>query len=280
MFAVAMFAATHFCPSAAGAGYVNYFGEEGTEWTVKHCDPFLPGIPYKEYTVHMWLEGEAEMMGRDALKLWSSTEGSEVVTLVTHVAVEGGKVFFLQQDGIGWFLAYDFDLVPGESAVIYGTSIGMGTEDDRLKPVNVMCMAEGEVDHAPDLEMMDIAFVYDDVPAETVNERWIRGIGSVCGVLQNDFCQYVGIGGALLTEVRSHGETVYRNDDWAWVARVPAMPAVRVGKGSIEVDSGSCPEVYSICGERMAGTAGNFPDLPAGVYVVVAGGTPKKVMVP
>lgn len=184
----------------------------GTKW-YQSFFPAPDGEPKPEETyIEYYLDGETEMLGHKCLKLWrlDSPEASERV-FVTYVRAEGEKVFFLYgEKATDWDLMYDFGLQVGESCTVtYPNS--QWDDTNSAHPYKIKCTEiRPSVDY-PGME--EILFVYDNgndsIEKTYPDAIWIKGVGSIGGLLTNVFLD--GAPGGNLLKASNASDIICEN---------------------------------------------------------------------
>ena len=138
-----------------------------------------------------------------------------------EIYAEGQKIFYATQDdseaNAVYHMIYDFSLMPGEkirlTRIDYDPFISSG-ERTQLQDVEVECISVEPLENAPDFIAMNL-MAYHITGPNTDNREpigptiWIKGIGSLAGLLNN--CPSPKTAGAKLCRVSSGDSVVFVN---------------------------------------------------------------------
>lgn len=273
---------------------------EGTCWNtgwagiVQKPDGSLETSRSEQY---MLLEGEEEVNGYKAMKLWKvSGENPEDKQFFTFIRTEGEKVYFLEDKSRDdWGLLYDFEPLYGQPCT-YSTLDWRGHREETLPMVYIGSLSGYHSYNEQGLETMRFLFSLDFDPeaeygpeyGETIglyHMEWVKGVGSVYGLF--DFFFTVGFT-STLSKVWNGDKVFYDITRPTEIATTESgKPVITViGKtGSITgVPEGATVEAYSADGRAVARVYGScdrtsvaFPG--AGVYVIRIDGRSYKVLV-
>lgn len=246
-----LFCAISLLLGVANVSATDYF-EEGTVWEVAY-DGQTSHIP-EEFVYEFYLEGDTVIGGLSCLKMWrqslSDNSGKELVTCIYK---EGEKIYLFPHKGSEEkALLYDFSLQPNQStsvAFLYDeweqneSKYNYEVECNQLSTISI-----GKLK----LEAMDITEYPEGIESKIGSQsRWIKGIGSTRGVLDNVGASLDGYG-AELKRVTHKGNTVI---EYGMVS------GIKVEKVSGKAEMSA--KKYRLDGTRLTGN-GNAK----GIYVV------------
>lgn len=216
----------------------NYFGVNDTLWKLECYSDAEPNLnpTYGGYK----LNGEIEIAGKKALKLWNTAEDGSTTSMIGYIAAEGEKVYYLMPDSDEWKMLYDFGLQPGETTTIYGGNPLIFHECKTDREYEVQCIGIGRwytTHHRTmNVRLRPISDDADDTAVRFKNDIWLCGIGNSSDPMGIDGIFWIG-GGSSVKEVTSEGKIVYQR------------PSDNNGTGS----------TISIPDNTTAGTTANAP---------------------
>lgn len=192
---------------AATAHAENYFGVEGTRWTVRTAS-FITDEPVISYRVYS-LEGKATVSGHECLKYLRDGK------LAYYVFTEGDKVYCIRpnkEDEI--LLIYDFGMEVGDVATFDIASAKSGDNYDpftnqRCEEITLLTSC------GHTYELMRMSDLGSTMQEEWEQGLWLKGIGGITLFLA-DFANwgYDSIGlNSYLTTVEVNGEIIYDAND-------------------------------------------------------------------
>lgn len=271
---------------------------EGLAWT-NHtwCDFTGEDLGYNT----VWFEFD-HYEGNDAIFQVYDTPGKEpLITEETmnygQICQIGEKVYFKKyikfSDGAPeeWRLMYDFALQPGESAIVY--AVEPGYNNPTRSPEQVTCLSLSSTSF-PNWESMNILNLdlnrteVEDWELEWLSGTWVKGLGSVKGVLDN--IHFGWISGY------THNTTIKENGEFL-ISFGPTEPAMVGATNDYRIkfelqgrsltvysENGHPVTVNAIDGNQVTRTEAGEPQLQvvlkhAGVYMVSTNGKTKKIIV-
>ena len=275
----------------------SYF-KEGTSWKTETSSIMAPGFELR-FTIIDYIEGTEMVDGYEALKMYQYSDGigldgpvHEDVTLKGYVRTDGDKVYFKNTEtepGV-WYLMYDFGLKVGEGCYVYSTDNSEYTNKPDMTYIKCVGTAK---EPGSDLESLLIEeYESEDDTYKDKDEvyhaegRWIKGLSSNLGVMNNNLFGLVG-GGSDLTEATYEGNVIYKKPETAVSGvrengvsvsvsqrTVTMSSGGGVGKAQILTSDGRQIGLYNLSASPMRLT------LPgSGVYVVKACGAVRKIVV-
>ena len=239
--------------------FVNYFGREGSEWTIG-----TSGVSLEETDTSY----EVMTLGAPTVKnykaawpvMYVKTDGQTEQTGY-YVSARMGEVYLAGPD-LKWRLIYDFDMQPGDQTIIYG-NIDISKQEWIPFEFYAECVTVGAMSDNPDLQEMKVRLnPTGNESGIEVEQRWIRSVGSYDGMLENDFPQVVGVS-SVLESLTYDDKEIYRKP-------VPAGVTLTTSDSAVDC-------VYDLYGRRVSGSTDT---LRKGIYVVVTDGIARKVMMP
>jgi hypothetical protein len=259
--------------SAAVCRADNYF-VDGMKWECVVSGDAYP-YPYPELDFvyeTVYLEGTEIVNGVESLKMWMIRDHDEsTAEVISHIYTDGDKVFFLEPYTGEWRLMYDFGMKEGSVNEITAYRTPSNTVHSSI----LKCASVYNSDEYGGLEVLSLdEYEYEGAEYHE-NGKWLNGIGSVNGVLMNSEFNYDGIGGRLLKAILPNNEVIYEYTAGVETNEILQPLNISGGNGEILV-GGDYPDlaVYDTTGRRYAGTR-----VPAGLYIVTAGGRTAKVLV-
>lgn len=257
----------------------NYF-TSGTIWdeVVFPNPPGRPDIRHKA-----WLQ-ESEDPLQDALALYRQHDYEAHASLAGYIRTEGEKVYFSRPDTPAgeWYLMYDFGLELGESVEVY--DMGLHLTDGEVGKHTLVytsdCPEEWEVkDHAGDAEVMVMQSPESIGEEHPTYGYWVKGVGSLMGVLYNYHFLLDGFGGILLS-VTNNGKAVF-GASGASVEEAARMTGkwLKTSGMHISVESDDNFTVYNTQGQQIGKAKGTEGlTIPShGIYIVCCNGNVCKV---
>lgn len=187
------------------------FFEEGTVWEVGYDSQTTHTV--NEILYKYYLEGDTVIGGLPCLKMWgqniSANTGRELVTCIYK---EGEKIYFFpHKNSEEKALLYDFSLQPNQSTTVVLPSEKWENKDSQLQ-FEMKCNSLSSVSLGTQAyEVIEITEITEspewDGYKSSGQTRWIKGIGSVFGVLENAGVTLDG-GSSQLKRVTHKGLTV------------------------------------------------------------------------
>lgn len=230
----------------SGGEYTNYI-RPGTSWEVRISVPAYPPRPSYTY-IETYTVNDTVIDNRNCLTVKSENDGIECAQLY----VNEDKVWILSNDLSEWQLLYDFGLQSGKDCIVSVKGYDILT--------NIIYKTEGYFSKYPDIRYLDVYEQYTEIPLDDNQViRWIPGIGSEKGLLQNAGIDLVGDYGSKLLKVEYGGATIYEDNN---------TESNIVDNVSLESLQDSA--VYDIIGRKMAHPEGR------GIFIINDG---KKVMI-
>lgn len=189
---------------------------EGTRWELAYLDD-IPEVDadgkfhFKTILMREWIEGTEQINGQTYMKVWTATDKDDYQSKeLTYIRTEGEKVYMLNHENTeDERLIFDFSLTENQEKDV---TFVLGSTIADWGQCSVQCLSEGEdtydantyktlqVNLLVNGELMDPMFM---TPA-----KWIKGIGSSAGILDNFFSPEIG--GFRLSEVYHNDELVYK----------------------------------------------------------------------
>lgn len=259
-------------------GFGQWF-QAGTTW-IQENYPCMPSEPVTQSSC--WL-GANEENPDQPLVYYSSVGDSPLAKIKT----EGEKVYFslIGNDKDEWNLLYDFGLKAGEECTVYSVPI----YNNPMRAYKYYCEevveSNPEFGGWPTLKLCSMSLTDGEIDYFFPG-FWIKGLGSVSGLLENYLIGMDGIGAKLL-EVSRDGEIIYKD--------TPASVDTNFELNGIDVkvegrqiivtsDNSSSVEVFATDGKKIAETELNGKQASLiiaspGVYVVKVGKQSSKVLI-
>lgn len=186
---------------AATAHAENYFGVEGTRWTVE-TSSFITEEPMISYRVYS-LEGKATVSGHECLKYLRDGK------LAYYVFTEGDKVYCIRPDKEDEILLiYDFGMEVGDVAT-FDIPSAWSYNTQRCEEITLLTSCGHTYEQ---MRMCDLGSSMQD---EWGQGLWLKGIGGIT-LFFGDFANwdYDAIGvSSYLTTVEVNGEIIYDAND-------------------------------------------------------------------
>lgn len=186
---------------------------DGMKWDMLYTGSHIPVHVYTDVSVY--LEGDTIIDGISAYKMYEEMNHVESSReLVTAVYEKDNKVWFRYFPDGKWYLMYDFNLKPGEGCIIYNVSHGM-SKDRPPYSSYIKCVQTEDADSYyghPTLHLEEYNLLisdYTDLEYLIAKGTWLKGIGSISGVLENNRYDAVGVYSELV-EASINGEILYR----------------------------------------------------------------------
>jgi hypothetical protein len=209
----------------ADAGYPKNF-EQGQRWVLSSSGTHSP-MPFETQMVQ-FIDGTAEVGGRESMQLWESAPGRENErTLKAYLYTEGEKVYVYHEAEskttndesgaddsagedsaeypAGWYLLYDFGMQPGDEATVVTYDM------PGFQQVKVRCVSDGVSEPFSSIPMLEMQMQPMEEPDKLLgwsdSYPWILGMGSTSGPLYPVYTQWAG-GGICVVEY-SCGDDVF-----------------------------------------------------------------------
>lgn len=166
---------------------------------------------FETIIIKSWIDGTEEIGGTAYMKVWTSTSRYNYDNAwIKYIRTDGERVYLLTQEGetAGEHLLYDFSLQPGDEIEIDPIFSG---EIMQNTPSSVRCMnTNEETSENSTYKTCKLGVYIDGKSAEPILNpiKWIRGIGSETGLLDN--IQSPESGGSRLMNVYHNGELIYK----------------------------------------------------------------------
>lgn len=162
--------------------------------------------------IRTWIEGSESINGTEYLNIFTATEKNEYQNPTKrHIRTEGNKVFFLNEENpedIKEVLMFDFDIEigtePQTSAVFCGNMMTEMSSSLKCLEIN----QESSEGNTLETFLMELSLDGHSEGPWVQPIRWIKGIGSEAGPLDN----VIGpdMGGSRLITVSHNGNLVYK----------------------------------------------------------------------
>lgn len=265
---------------------------DGTVWNVKRA--YAGGVPEEKTTQDIEyrlskIESETET-GVFNLNQDQTIDGEESV-VVCRIKEDDNRVYFQQDFSDEWKMLYDFNLELDGKTCVYMPTFDIWTSVEGRECVYVKCVGDGIIETIG----REWPILYIDEYSDPDYKRfmgsgiWIKGIGSINGLIENCRFNYIMGMGSVLAEVICNEEVVYRYP--YTLANIDAISIKEVSIScngrTISISGGSKNaemSVFNIDGSKVAqaksSEEGCFISVDGpGVYIVKAGDIVRKVMV-
>ncbi len=238
---------------------------EGAQWWSKEYGAPMPNTPLWERVVT--LTGDTVIGEHDCMKMWiqeldlptrspSSIDGQTLATIIrVEKQANGDRIWFLPNEGATeWLLMYDFSLLPGESCTVWMVPGDFSTAGGSPYSKKMICREITTDEQGLQVMTMAEEETYVD-PESWRSVQWIRGGGSLMGVLRNSTFSLDGSSsGQLITLTLPDGEVVYRNDALAEVQQVESTlpePTRICTLQGVPVSAPTSGEIYIVNGKKV-----------------------------
>lgn len=190
-------------------GYTDYICE-GTVWNSAIMVP-IDFMQAELRYVKEWIEGTVEINGVSYMKAWrtnSRTNFEEPEIFL--IRKEGSKVYYYDEKTSSDYVLYDFDATKGEYMSITPIITGQIVEWDNVTCQCLDIFTESYANN--DFKIIEVEFLASGKPILPGQEtlRWIEGMGSYAGLVNNMFGP--NLGGDYLLDVTHNGEIVFKGD--------------------------------------------------------------------
>lgn len=268
------------------AGAQTWFND-GMIWQTRVSGTHNP-VPQVSVVEEM-LDGEVEIDGVKAFRLYRISDGADVQTvLANYIRTDGDRVYFrsAQADNAEWYLMYDFGLEPGEGVYVYSPQM----VDYENGPDRTYLTCSGVVENDPEFSgwtTMRLLEFRDESRSDNLGEGvWLKGLASVQGLTYNHRFEVDGISSCLLLQAGPQDSPVYVAEH-SEVDVVPSAGWSAWGeRGAIRISSAEALEV-EVFGDNGLLVVRRTVEGPAsvavpagGVYMVRAGSQTLRVLVP
>lgn len=268
------------CLSLSFIGIAQNYFVDGTIWESEVWDTQYPKI--HSVTERVWL---SESTSHEFLEMYCQyDESSDDSQFVAFVKTAEDKVYFKlnSDESSEWFLFYNFNLKEGEGCYVYSPNYSI-----EKTPFQSYLKCTGLTETSKGTEML--LQQYEDETCQGVHYDgvWLKGIGSLSGVLNNNRFGMIG-SGSKLANVVSGDKTIYSARQSAGISSNPDVPLIEVrvignnlyveseqiGKGYLYTQSGICIDKLELKNVPYAIEA-----LNPGVYILSAEGVYKKIII-
>lgn len=188
---------------------------EGTLWVTSYLDfgETLSFDDLKIFTSKKWIEGSEEINGRTYMKVWSASEKHDFMTEgPNYIRTEGERVYMLKPQNHEEKLLFDFSLSPGDFVdidIVYGGAMSEYGDIYSMECVDkIIEENSGNMFHVISFNAHKNGELLD--PSFFGKIKWIKGIGSNAGLLDNFISPEEG--GFTLTSVYHDGKLIYASD--------------------------------------------------------------------
>lgn len=237
-----------FCFCNNALAYTDYF-RQGTEWTTTY--EYIPmGPDNVEYSYRYHKIDGTVTLGTDDWMLLLQKIDNEEYKDYGALRVENGKVYFITAEEltaakaggeIAPSLLYDFSLEIGQTVNVVAETCSSDVE-------LVVKKLSSIVNGTSSFETMVVLPVSSN--SETFTDEWIKGIGSLAGLLVNVSDYRPSDSGSYLSEVKADGTVVYSL----------ASGSASIGMNPADVDSADSA-VYDLSGKPLRDSK------PKGLYI-------------
>ena len=257
-----------------------YF-KDGMKWVVQYVGDDRPEEIFTQNIIS--LEGDTILNGVKSTKMYVYTGNTDSTRkLISVIHEEGDKVWFRDFSTNYWYLMYDFGLKEGEGCEVYSitrksNSIPYGSylkcvrtqESSEHNGITLMSLEE--------YETKECDFLYG-------KGEWIKGIGNIKGVLENNGLEFDGEDSKLL-EASLDGNVIYEigqsgiNDAISSPLRVvfheygiSISNIAEPGKLKVHTDNGILAGSYDVTGDGV-----DIPLSQRGIYIISIGNYSAKI---
>lgn len=263
-------------------GHCETFFKDGTKWEVSYTSTSTEHINPSISTFS--LEGATTVDGVRALQLFETSDNSTSTgTLISYIREEQGKVWFWHDYTKQWLLLYDFNLKEGESSQVYrffDMKYQYNPSAYKFKCVKTETINGFEYMHLEQyLPDSDINGCIDE-------GTWIKGLGSVDGIVNNVF----GLdgGASKLLEVSYKGASIYKANTTGIEVTKTSATNVTVVNGVLKITGIDAPtilSIYSLEGKLIArqtvsGDHISYSLPGKGTYLLTIGNHTQKLFIP
>lgn len=265
---------------------------DGAVWKVKRA--YAGGVPEEKTTQDIEyrlseIESEAETAVFN-LNQNQTIDGEESV-VVCRIKEDDNRVYFQQGPSDEWKLLYDFNLeLDGEVCVCMPT-FDIWNPGEGRECVYVRCVGDGIIE----TNGMEWPILYIDEYSDPDYKRfmgsgiWIKGIGSINGLIENCRFNYIMGMGSRLAEVIYNDEVIY-----SYPYTLANIDAIRIKDLSISCNGSTISisegpinaevSVFNIDGGKVAQAKSSEDGCcisvgSPGVYIVKVGDMARKVLV-
>lgn len=186
------------------SAYTNHI-QDGMSWVIEVYGT-QDSIP-EETIKTIDINGAIDIDGITSLQMYETTNNDlSTRQLIAYIRTEGDKVFFKRADAISeeWNLMYDFGLNIGDGC--YVCDLGMQRRT-YVKCINI----DNNNAQYGGLETLTLVEYYDNGYCQDYQLStgvWLKGIGSVNGIIYNNFFEYDG-GSSRLISATYDGKSIY-----------------------------------------------------------------------
>lgn len=258
----------------------NYF-VDGTIWNFEVWGTHEP-IPHPA-TEQVYLSKSPTLEFLEMYHKWDAS--SDDAHFVAYVKTEDNNVYFKlnSDESSDWFLFYNFNLKEGEGCYVYSPDY-LNADGTPYRSF-IKCTRLSETPKGTEMLLQQ----YDDETCQDIpyDGVWLKGIGSLSGVLDNNKYGMMGRGSKLV-KVVSGDEIIYSTSQSAGISSNPSPPLIDIGIDghNLFLSSDYITNVFlytqnGICINKLVldSTPIAIKELNPGVYILSAEGVSKKIII-
>lgn len=246
---------------------------DGLTWETEYISTSTPQGLYSicEYSL------EEDMNDSHIYLVYGST-GSSGKEFITKIKVENDLIFFWDSLESEWFLLYNFGLKVGETCTVYRP---LRQQSSRHTETIIKCVGESIFSNEYcQLPCMLLEEYHDDSGEIPSSEGiWIKGLGCIRGILENNGFDLDGGGSQLLSA--SYGyEVIFRANSFANIDNITVKSkTIKINGKNIEIsyyDGNNIISIYTVDGMLLKSLNLEDNDIEltinhTGIYIMVIG---------
>lgn len=184
-----------------------YF-KDGTEWKTLRTSTTTPDDPryYQEFSIL----SDASIKDGNGFNLYEKS-GDEAGVQICQIKVNDNRVYFYDEKSDNWLLMYDFNVKKGDCISVYTPVFDWNNEE--IQCTYLKCIGEENYeDNGTQWPALRFEEYEDSKNEKYIGEGiWLKGLGSVTGLLENcRFYEFCGMGSKLY-EVVCDNEVIYKS---------------------------------------------------------------------
>lgn len=173
---------------------------DGSVW---FCEEITDEWPPTNYHVIYYFKGDTIISQKKYLKMYYKRL-SKPEHYYCSMRTEKNKVYYVPKDRKWELLIFDYNIKPGDTIEIFSTCRGYYT-DEFPTPCKMKCLGKSTMEsYGYTYEIFTVA--RPEIYWET--GKWIKGIGSIAGPIDNDYMLCFG-GGSSPYEIMVDGKIVW-----------------------------------------------------------------------
>lgn len=179
---------------------------EGSAWL---CEGITDDWPFKNFHETFFIKGDTVIANKKYLKLYRKYLSKSAI-YECGIRTEYNKVFFAPKNHEWDLLIFDYNITPGDVVKVYSTSVGYYGDICPL-PIEMKCFGMSKMESCGiTYDVFSMSSLINKDVGNNGTEKWIKGIGSEVGPIENDYMQSAG-GGSSVYEILMNGKRIWKD---------------------------------------------------------------------